>query len=436
MLVGYVTIIFFLAAVFWSFKYRFMQFRAFKETKAVLFKEKNKSSYQTFMVSLASHIGTGNIVGISTAVIYGGAGALFWMWVFAVFSSIFSLAENTLAQVFKEKIAGEYRGGACFYIKKGINNAPLALVFSICLVLSNTIFFQPIQVNTVSESLRLAFGIDRFLILIGLFVFTYFVIFRGTKRIVSFCERIVPVMAIGFIAVTVIILLCNIAYLPAVFGKVFREAFRIPALLAGAFGSCLVVGFKRSLFSNEAGLGTMPSISAMAEVDYPLQQGYICVVGIFVDTVFLCTLMGLVILLYDVNPGSFTGCDLIVHVFQEMLGKLGKYLAFFFLFTFAIATFVSQFYLGESNMYYLINKKRKKKPYLLLYKCLFLAGIIIGVNNSTKSIFHIVDTGIIVLGIFNLYAVFKLRKVFEAEIDRFHVRKDMPDIDALTNDTR
>ena len=431
MIFGLITIIFFMIAVFVSFKYRFIQFRAFKETKRVLLQEKNKSSYQAFMVSLASHIGTGNIVGISTAVIYGGAGALFWMWIFAVFSSVFSLIENTLGQVFKEKMSGEYRGGACFYLKKGINNGFLAFVFSFFLVLSNTIFFQPIQVNTVSETLHLTFGIDRLLILIGLFVFTYFIIFKGTKSIIAFCEKLVPVMAIGYFVITVLIVLCNIIYLPFVFYVIFREAFSISALTAGAFGSCMIVGFKRSLFSNEAGLGTMPTISAMADIDYPIKQGFICVVGIFVDTIILCSLTGLVILIYNINPSSYSGCDLILYVFEETLGLFGKYISFFFLFTFAIGTVVSQFYLGESNLLYLINKKRKKKIYLLLYKCLFLVGIIIGVNNSTKSIFYIVDSGIIILGAFNIYALLKLRKVFDQELIRYFT-VGIPDIGALT----
>jgi len=434
-ILGLVTIIFFIIAVVVSFKYRFIQFRAFQETKKVLLKEKNRSSYQAFMVSLASHIGTGNIVGISTAVIYGGAGALFWMWVFAVFSSVFSLMENTLGQLHKEKISDEYRGGACFYIKKGLNNGFLAFIFSFFLVLSNTIFFQPIQVNTVSETIHLTFGIDRLLILIGLFLFTYFVIFKGTKTIIAFCEKLVPVMAIGYFVITVLIVLCNIVYLPFVFCTIFREAFSLSALSAGAFGSCMIVGFKRSLFSNEAGLGTMPTISAMADIDYPLKQGFICVVGIFVDTIVLCSLTGLVILIYNINPSAYSGCDLILYVFEETLGLFGKYISFFFLFTFAIGTVVSQFYLGESNLLYLINKKRKKNTYLFLYKCLFLVGIIIGVNNSTKSIFNVVDTGIVILGVFNIYALLKLSKVFDRELKRYFAG-GMPDIAALTKPTR
>jgi len=417
-ILGLITIIFFIIAVVVSFKYRFIQFRAFKETKKVFVQEKNKSSYQAFMVSLASHIGTGNIVGISTAIIYGGAGALFWMWIFTVFSAVFSLIENTLGQVYKEKIDGEFRGGACFYIKKGLNNGILAFLFSLFLVLSNTIFFQPIQVNTVSEALRLTFGIDRLIILILLILFTYFVIFKGTKRIILFCEKIVPVMGIGYVAVTAMIILCNIAYLPSVFKIIFKEAFNITALTAGSFGSCLIVGFKRSLFSNEAGLGSMPTISAMADTEYPVKQGFICVVGIFIDTILLCSLTGFTILIYNIKPDSYFGCDLILYVFEYMLGPFGKYMSFFFLITFAIATVVSQFYLGESNLLYLISKKRKRKKYIFLYKCLFLTGIVIGVNYSTKSIFNIVDIGIIILGIFNMYAILKLSKVFNKELKK------------------
>lgn len=432
MILGLVTIAFFIIAILLTVKYRFIQFRSFKETKKVLLKEQNKSAYQAFMVSLASHIGTGNIVGISTAVIYGGAGALFWMWVFAIFSSIFSLMENTLGQVYKENIDGEYRGGACFYIKKGLNNGVLAFLFSLFLVLSNTIFFQPIQVNTVSETIYLTFGIDRLLILAGLIAFTYFVIFRGTKSIISFSEKIVPVMAIGYFVVTLVVVLCNVGYLPGVFAAIFKEALSFSALAAGAFGSCLVVGFKRSLFSNEAGLGSMPTISAMAETDYPVKQGFICVTGVFIDTLVICTLTGFMILIYNINPAGYSGCDLILAVFEETLGLFGKYASFFFLFTFAIATVVSQFYLGESNMLYLINKSRKKKVFILLYKMLFLTGIIIGVNNTTRSIFSIVDIGIIIMGALNIYVILRLRKVFENELAGY-IKGGVADIGVLTN---
>lgn len=191
LIISVIVLGYFVLAVFYSIKYRFIQFRAVGETKKILVSEKNRSAYSTFMLSMASHMGTGNIVGISTALIYGGAGSLFWMWVYTIFSAIFSLMENTLAQVYKEKINGENRGGACFYMKKGLNNNFLSLVFAFFLLCTNTIFFQPLQVNTISETINLTFGIDKILILVGFVIFTYIVIFNGTKRIVRFSELVV-----------------------------------------------------------------------------------------------------------------------------------------------------------------------------------------------------------------------------------------------------
>jgi len=398
-----------------------MQFRAIKETKKILLKEKNKSSYSTFMLSLASHIGTGNIVGISTALIYGGPGTIFWMWIFTVFSSIFSLIENTLAQIFKEKIDGEYRGGACYYIMHGLNNKVLAAIFAIFLVLSNTVFFQPLQVNTVSETINITFGIEKTYILIGLIVFTYFVIFKGTKRIIKFSEGIVPIMSIGYLAITMMIILLNINLFPSVLTKIFNEAFNYSSVFAGGCCSCLLIGFRRSMFSNEAGLGTMPSISAMAEPKKPLQQGFVQVLGVYIDTIVICSLTGFVILIYDLNLSGFQGCDLILYIFERILGDFGRIASVFFLLTFAIATIVSQFYLGESNLLYFIRRIKHKKMYIFMYKCLFITGIIIGVSYSTKQIFTIVDNGMVLLGVFNIYAILKLRKLFEVEIDNFYI---------------
>lgn len=416
MIINIIVIGIFIVAIVVSFKYKFVQFKAFNETRKVLVKEKNKSAYSTFMVSLASHIGTGNIVGISTALIYGGAGALFWMWVFTVFTSIFSLIENTLAQVYKERIDGEYRGGACYYIRHGLNNQFLALLFSVFLVLSNTIFFQPLQVNTISETINITFGIEKMAIFVGFILFTYFIIFKGTKRIVKFSEAIVPIMSICYFGVTIAIMVMNYQFLPNVFKVILREAFDKEAILAGGIGSCLLMGFRRSLFSNEAGLGTMPTISAMTETVKPVKQGYVSVIGVFVDTIVMCSLTGFVILIYDMKLDGFEGADLILYIFERTLGGFGKYMSVFFLLSFATATVVSEFYLGESNLLYLINKKGHKKLYVFLYKCLFLTGIFIGVTYSTKEIFQIVDNGMVLLGVFNIYAILKLRKVFEIEL--------------------
>lgn len=409
---------FFIFAFILTFRYGFIQFRAFKETTKTLILEKNKSAYSAFLVSLASHVGTGNIIGIATALIYGGPGSIFWMWVFTIFSSIFSLIENTLAQVYKVRINGENRGGASFYIKYGFGNRFLSIIYSVFFLLSHTVFFQPLQVNTVSEALHLAFGLDKLLILLLLFLFAYLVIFRGTKRIVRFCEGIVPIMSIGYITITSLIVILNIRLLPGVFEEIFRSAFNRESLLGGTTASCLFIGFKRSLFSNEAGLGTVPSVSAMAEPKNPLSQGYVHVIGVFIDTIVICSLSGLVILLYQIEFTSFKGVDLIISIFSRILGDFGTYVALFFLLTFAIATVVSQFYIGESNLLFMVSGKRKF--FLWLYKLFFLLGIAIGVNLPTKSIFTFVDQGLILLGCVNLYALFRLRKAFQNEIKNFY----------------
>lgn len=415
-MIDIVAIIFLIVAIIVSFKYRFIQFKAIRETKKTL---KDKSVYQTFMVSLASHIGTGNIVGISTALIYGGAGSLFWMWVFAIFASIFSLIENTLAQVYKKKIDNEFRGGSCYYISEGLNNKVLAIIFALFLVLSNTVFFQPLQVNTISETLNITFNIDKKIILIILIVFTIIVVFRGTKRIVHFSEIIVPIMCVAYIGVTGVILLFNINKIPNLFIRIIKDAFNIKSIIGGGFSSCLLVGVRRSMFTHEAGLGTMPTISAMSTPKRAIDQGFVQTIGIYFDTLVLCSLTGFVLLLYDNNINLYEGCDFIIAVFTQILGDFGKYASTFFLLSFALATVVSEYYLGESNLIYL-TKYKKNKIAIFLYRLLFISGIIIGVLLKTKDIWNIVDTGMVLLGVCNLYALYKLKNDFNKELEKYY----------------
>ena len=421
-MIDIIIVLIFAVSIIISIKYKFVQFKALKETKRTLVDKKDKSVYQTFMVSLASHIGTGNIVGISTALIYGGAGSLFWMWIFAITSSIFSLMENTLAQIYKKRIDGEFRGGSCYYIKNGINSKILASLFAIFLVLSNTIFFQPLQVNTISETLRITFSLDKIIILGSLIIFTIIIIFGGTKKIVKFSEFIVPIMSIGYILITSVIIIFNIDLMPGIILRIFKEAFNIRSIIGGGFSSCLLVGIRRSLFTHEAGLGTMPTISAMADAKKPLDQGFVQVVGVYFDTLILCSLTGFVLLMYNVDLTLYDGCDLIINVFENILGDFGKYVSVFFLLSFALATVVSEYYLGESNLIFL-TKYKKNKVFTILYKILFISGIIIGVCLKTKEIWVIVDTGMVILGVFNLYTLYKLRKEFNNELEDFYREK-------------
>lgn len=413
MIINIIILVFFLFSIYFTIKYKFMQLKSPFKSYKIIVKDKSKSSYQTFMVLLASHIGTGNIVGITSALIVGGPGSLFWMWIYAIFSSILSLIENTLAQVYKERIDNENRGGSSYYIFKGLGLKKLALVIAFFLMLSNTIFFQPLQVNTISETIIILTDTKKIIIFIFLLGFTFLVIFRGTKAIVRFSEFIVPIMSITYILLGVFLIIINIEKFPSVLKIIIEDAFKKESI----FGGVIFVGFKRSLFSHEAGLGTMPTISAMDECEKPINQGFISCFGVFIDTIVMCSLTGFMILLYNVKLENSTQVELIVNVFEKIFGKIGIFLACFFMLTFAFATFVSQFYLGESNLLFLTkNKEKKRKIYNILYKILFIIGIFLGVYANTNSIWDIIDIGMILLGVINLYAICKLSSIFKREI--------------------
>src|SRR5690606_6569579 len=199
-------------------------------------------------------------------------------------------------------------------MKKGLNNNFLSLVFAFFLLCTNTIFFQRLQVNTISETINLTFGIDKILILVGFVIFTYIVIFNGTKRIVRFSELVVPFMSLTYLAVTFFLIFLNIGNFGSVIKVIFQDAFNLKSILAGSCCSCLLIGFKRSLFSHEAGLGTMPSISSMADGKYPINQCFVCTVGVYVDTLVMCTLTGFCILIFTPDLSKFVGVDLIIQL--------------------------------------------------------------------------------------------------------------------------
>lgn len=405
----------FILAIIYTFKYKFIQLRFITESKKVL--RQNKSVYATFLMTLASHIGAGNIVGVTTALIYGGPGSLFWMWVSCLFTSIFSLIENTLAVKYKETINGENRGGSSYYIHKGLHKPILAIIFSGFLVLNSTIFFGPIQVNTVAQSIKIPFQVSNFFILCLLLLTALLIIFRGTKKILRFIEIIVPIMTLCFLGIAIITIVFNIKSIPGVFSIILKDAFTFQSVKGALIGGALIIGLKRSSFSNEAGLGTAPSISAMSENKSSISQAYVQVFGVFVDTVLMCTLMGLMILLYDINLTKYEGASLAIYIFEVIFGKFGFYLGAFFLFTFALATWVSSYYAGESNMLYIIkNTKLTNKSAIHIYQLIYLLGTIMGIYATNNILWDFVDYGIIFLGIINTYAILKLEKEFQNEL--------------------
>jgi len=412
-MIDYIVLLIFIVSIYYTFKYKFIQVKCFKKTKEVLVKKRSKTAYQTFVVGLASCVGVGNIIGVTSAIIVGGPGSIFWMIVFAFFASVFSVIENTLGVKYKVKINGEYRGGSPYYILEGLGKRKTAILIAVFLVLTNTVLFQPLQVNTLSESIHVGFNISYYIIFLIISLFAILFIFSGTKKIVSFSEKIVPFMSLSFIMISIVVILINIERLPNVIGIILKEAFNFKSIFCGG----IFVGLKRSLFSHEAGLGTMPTISAMSDVDKPIDQGFVQCFGVFFDTVIMCTLTGLMILCVGVNIPNQDGYELVINVFIEIFNNdiFGKYVAVIFMFMFSLATIVSQYYLGESNLIFITNKKERKNI-VYLYRCLYLVGIFIGVFLSIKQIWNIIDYGILGIGMINIYSIIKLRKEFEVEL--------------------
>jgi AGCS family alanine or glycine:cation symporter len=418
MMMTYFGYIFFLLAIILSVIYRFPQFRMFRN---VFRKNKAKSggtsAYQTLLVTLAANLGTGNLVGVTTGVILGGPGVLFWMIIYAFFSCVFSYMENTLSQIYKEKMDGEFRGGACYYILKGMKSPLLGFIFAIYLLFTNTILFPPLQTNTISETGLEVYHIHPLVTGFILILLIWILVFRGTKIIVKTSEKIVPLMSVTFVAIVLVVLAFNFDRLPAVFSLIVSEGLTLKAFSWGLMSETMVIGIKRSMFSNEAGLGTMPSISAMADTDKPTDQGYFQMFGVFIDTIFLCTIMGIYILIYSPNLADFSGSDLIVNVFSQTFGALGPYLASFFLYTFAFASLCGGYYLGESNALYFSSHYRfNRRLIITVYRMLFLSGIIIGVTRTTLENFALVDAGMLALGSLNVFVIIWLSKINKRDL--------------------
>lgn len=409
MIINFFVILIFILSITFTFKYKFVQLNFFSQSKQAL---KNKTSYTAFLLSLGSHIGAGNILGVTTGLILGGPGTLFWMIICTIFTSIFSLMENTIAMKYKTNIDNESRGGSPYYILNGLKNSKLATLFSFILVLSSTIFFLPIQVKGVSYSLNYLLNINSYIIIILLLLFSFLFIFRGTNVLIKVINKIVPIMTLAFLIISFYALISKIIYLPNVIKLILKDAFNVKSGVIGA----LTIGLKRSLFSNEAGLGTAPSINCYSD-NKPISQGYLQVLTCIIDTVVMCVLLGVIILLYNVDLSIYNGNELAIKIFEVIFPKYGLYIGVFILFTFSLATIISGYYAGETNI--LFNHIIWKKDVNILktcYKMLFTIGLFLGVFMENTGIWNLIDYGLVIMGMINIVVIIKMKNDFETEV--------------------
>jgi AGCS family alanine or glycine:cation symporter len=377
--------------LFFSIMTRFVQVRMVKEMWRLLFSGKSSkegiSSFQALAVSLSGRVGTGNIAGVGAAIGFGGPGAVFWMWVVAFLGASTAYIESTLAQIYKEVDDGQYRGGPAFYIEKAMGQKWYAWVFAIATIIACGLLLPGVQSNSIGNAVELAFGpgemidtvfgvlsVTKIATAVFILMILGFIIFGGVKRIASFTQVVVPLMALAYIIVSLVIIALHIDKLPGVIGMIFADAFNPMA----GFGAAIGWGVKRGIYSNEAGQGTGPHAAAAAEVDHPAQQGLVQSFSVYIDTLFVCSATAFMILItgaYNVQGELAQGSFIIQNVAAELnpnspafaqtavegvIPGFGKTFIALALFFFAFTTILAYYYIAETNVAYL--KRTLKFP--------------------------------------------------------------------------
>ena len=378
---SYILIIMLLGCAVWfTIKSRFVQFRMIGEMIRLLGDsagkgekgEKHISSFQAFAVSLASRVGTGNLAGVATAVAIGGPGSVFWMWLIALLGSSSAFVESTLAQLYKEKGKDSFIGGPAYYMLHGLGLRWMGVLFAVLISITFGFAFNSVQSNTICAAWEGAFGIDHAWIGAILTVLTLIVIFGGIQRIARVSSIVVPVMALGYIALALGIVLFNITRLPAVIETILSNAFGWEQAIGGSVGAALMQGIKRGLFSNEAGMGSAPNVAATAHVSHPVKQGLIQALGVFTDTLIICTCTAFIILFSGAPlDGSINGVQLTQQALSNEVGSIGSTFVALAILLFAFSSIIGNYYYGEANIRFITSKR----SVLFIYRILPVGGI-------------------------------------------------------------
>ena len=367
------------------------------------------SSFQALMLSVAGRVGAGNIAGVAVAITLGGPGAVFWMWLVALVGMATSYFECSLAQLYKQNEGdGTYRGGPAFYILHGLGQRWMAIVFSILLLVTFGFGFNALQSFTVASSMHDTFGIPEWVSGIVLVCIIGLIIFGGIKRIAKFADVLVPVMAGSYIAIALFVIGSNISQVPETFMLIVRSAFGLEPAFAGGIGAAIIMGVKRGLFSNEAGLGSAPNVAAVAEVPHPAAQGVVQSLSVFIDTLIICTCTAMIILLSGTyTPGSEVGGVILTQsALAAIVGEWGRVFISVALSLFVFTTLIYNYYLGENALGFF----SKSRAMVQGYRVLVIVLVMWGSTQDLGTVFGFADLTMGLLAIVNLIAMALLFK--------------------------
>lgn len=419
----YVLIILLIVAgLYFTIRTKGAQFRLFGDgIKSMLDKadskegEKAVSSFQALMISTASRVGTGNIAGIATAIATGGPGAVFWMWLMALIGGASAFIESTLAQIYKIKQPdGQYRGGPSYYMERALGKRWMGILFSILLIICFAYGFNGLQAFNMSSSLE--YYIDDYantpypmIVGIVLAALTAFVIWGGAHRIGFISSVLVPIMATLYIGIGLVTMIMNVDQLPAVFKLIFESAFDFKAMAGGFAGSAIVIGIKRGLFSNEAGMGSAPNASASADVDHPVKQGLVQVISVFIDTILICSSTAMMLFVSGVQgiPKELDGIPFVQAAIRANVGEWGIHFITFSIYAFAFSSVIGNYFYAESNILFI----KDSKLLLNIFRFTCVIAVFLGAQADFSMVWNIADITMGLMAVVNIIAIFLLGKV-------------------------
>ncbi|MGN7400722.1 alanine/glycine:cation symporter family protein [Cytobacillus praedii] len=414
--------------LYFSFRSKFVQLRYFGEMFRILGDKsmvsadgkRGISSFQAFCISAASRVGTGNIAGVATAIATGGPGAVFWMWLIAFLGAASSFVESTLAQIYKVKDKDGFRGGPAYYMEKGLNKRWMGIVFAIIITFCFGLVFNSVQSNTISLAFNEAFGTNRLTMGIILAVLTAIIIFGGVKRIANVSQVVVPIMAVIYLFVAIAVVIMNITEIPDLIVMIVKGAFGLDEVLGGTIGAAIMMGVKRGLFSNEAGMGSAPNAAATAAVSHPVKQGLIQTLGVFVDTILICSATAFIILLYgDFSTSDLTGIQLTQAALSSHIGSWAPIFVAVAIFLFAFTSVIGNYYYGETNIEFIKNSPAA----LFIYRLAVIGMVIFGAVVDLAIVWNLADLFMGIMALINLVAIVMLGKVAFAALKDYKAQR-------------
>ena len=419
----YILIALFVAVgLYFSFKTKFVQCRLIGDAVKNLSErpDGNKvSSFQALMISTASRVGVGNIVGVTGAIFFGGEGALLWMWVLALIGSVSAFVESTLAQIYKVKENREFCGGPAYYIQKALKCRWLGIVFATLLIACFAYGLNAMQANTISKSMNYFISdydnsIYEIIVALVITALTAYIIFGGVHRIGFISSYIVPVMAIVYIAVGLFIIIKNVGMAGQILSNVFSKAFSFNAASGGFIGAAILWGAKSGLLSNEAGMGSSPNVAATADVSHPVKQGMIQVISVFINTFFICTTTAFIVLFSGTKLEGDNMLAIVKKAIDSQVGSWGTYFLVFAIFTFSFTSIIGNYCYAESNMCFIKDNKK----ILFFFRLTCLVSVFLGCVADINLVWDLAYLLMAPMAILNIVAILLLCKVaFKALAD-------------------